>query len=661
MHQHLFFSRIQKIGLSLIFSFFIASGAYAAGWASLLSSVSSSLYAIDFSGTTGYAVGADGSLVYTSDRGKTWKEGSLSTSKDFFDVAAVSSTVAYASGESGVIAKTEDGGKTWKFLDSSTSVSLYEIVMTSTSTGYTVGASGVILKTTDSGKTWKEQTSGISVALYGLSFVSNSSSTLWAVGENGVILKTTDSGSTWKQETSATSVDLTAIDMVSSSAGWIGGENGMVLKTTDGGSHWSLVSVSQIDGYDVKDVAFLSSTGDGFISAEGDRVYKTTDGGANWSHISFPGSSDVLSITYEDEEKIWASGSDGALFGYDVGNPGKPTNFTIRSGSPTHDSTPTFDWSAATDGESSVDHYEFRMDAGSYTDIGSFTSYTVSHVLTSGDHTAYLRAVDDAGNTGSVVSLSFMITETDVPEVGKISPTSAVEDVTVTLSATVSDDHGVDECLLYVNGVKKKTMSVKGEQASVSYTFTDTDSYSVAAQCSDDEGNSTTGSSVTITVSKAITDVESGDLVKTACSDTVYVNDPCTAVYFYGPDGKRHAFPNERVFKTWYKNYDNMVIVTAKVMASIPLGKNVTYRPGVRLIKFDSSNAVYAITRGGVLRPIANGAIAAGIYGSDWVSDIESVSDVFFGNYEMGELIDSTLDYNPTTEKNAVTSISKDL
>ena len=69
-----------------------------------------------------------------------------------------------------------------------------------------------------------------------------------------------------------------------------------------------------------------------------------------------------------------------------------------------------------------------------------------------------------------------------------------------------------------------------------------------------------------------------GSLVKLSCSASSTADDRCRAVYYYGSDGKRHAFPNERVFATWYSDFDNVVEVSPEFLSSLPLGKNVTYR-----------------------------------------------------------------------------------
>ena len=88
------------------------------------------------------------------------------------------------------------------------------------------------------------------------------------------------------------------------------------------------------------------------------------------------------------------------------------------------------------------------------------------------------------------------------------------------------------------------------------------------------------------------------------------MNDPCKAVYYYSAGGERHAFPNEKVYFTWYQGFDDVVIVTDDFMASISLGANVTYHPGKKMVTFQSTHDVYAVEIGSVLRLVMSEEIA---------------------------------------------------
>ncbi len=119
-----------------------------------------------------------------------------------------------------------------------------------------------------------------------------------------------------------------------------------------------------------------------------------------------------------------------------------------------------------------------------------------------------------------------------------------------------------------------------------------------------------------------------------------------SAVYYIGTDGKRHAFPNSKVYFTWYADFSQVQIVNLTQLSSIPLGSNITYKPGVRMVKFTTDPKVYAVDKGGVLRWIASEDLATAFYGSAWNTMIDDVSDAFYVNYTFGAHIISTADFS---------------
>jgi hypothetical protein len=113
------------------------------------------------------------------------------------------------------------------------------------------------------------------------------------------------------------------------------------------------------------------------------------------------------------------------------------------------------------------------------------------------------------------------------------------------------------------------------------------------------------------------------------------------AVYSCGADGKRYVFPNQKTYATWYKDFSAVQTVSDAELAAVPLGKNVTYRPGVKLIKIQTDPKVYAVGRGGTLRWVMTSDIAAKLYGKNWAKLVEDLSDAFFTDYQVGEPITS--------------------
>ncbi len=116
--------------------------------------------------------------------------------------------------------------------------------------------------------------------------------------------------------------------------------------------------------------------------------------------------------------------------------------------------------------------------------------------------------------------------------------------------------------------------------------------------------------------------VDPGTLIRVADS---------SAVYYVANDGKRYAFPNSKTYDTWYPDFSEVQVVSS--LSNYPLGGNISYRPGTRLIKIESDNRVYAVEPGGVLRWVASEEVARALFGNDWNKQIDDVPVIFFSDY----------------------------
>ncbi|MCE9586550.1 thrombospondin type 3 repeat-containing protein [Candidatus Uhrbacteria bacterium] len=137
------------------------------------------------------------------------------------------------------------------------------------------------------------------------------------------------------------------------------------------------------------------------------------------------------------------------------------------------------------------------------------------------------------------------------------------------------------------------------------------------------------------------------------------------ALYWLGADGRRYVFPNEATYRSWYPvNADCPVIrqISEADMRDIPIGGNVTMRPGVHLLKITTDPALYAVSRGGVLHRLDSEATAEALYGLGWWREhTVDVPDVFFVNYTIGSPIFSASDYDPFAEFTGTDTIDQDL
>jgi hypothetical protein len=141
-----------------------------------------------------------------------------------------------------------------------------------------------------------------------------------------------------------------------------------------------------------------------------------------------------------------------------------------------------------------------------------------------------------------------------------------------------------------------------------------------------------------------------GDLLKGTSS----------TVYYYAKDGKRYIFPNFKTYFSWYTNFSAVKKITDSQLGEILRGNNVTYRPGVKMVKIQLDPKVYAVAANGTLRWIKTEALARVLYGDTWASKIDDVPEIFFLNYTIGTPIETTADFNPAAATSVAANIAAD-
>lgn len=272
------------------------------------------------------------------------------------------------------------------------------------------------------------------------------------------------------------------------------------------------------------------------------------------------------------------------------------------------------------------------------------------------------------------------------PNISSVVPTTAAAGVAVNLSASVDSAIPIQRCSLWVDLAEIGEMTVINGTASMPYTFSSGGSRIAFVFCRDVNGGMSAGATTAINVSgatqvspplstptptptpsptptpapvaaptstttaPAAPSADAGKLLKLVCPEIADSNHPCHAVYYIGNDGKRHAFPNSRVYFTWYGNFDSVQEVSSTVLSGFLLGTNVTYRPGVKMVKFATDPKVYAISRGGILRWVRTEELARAYYGDAWNTKIDDIPDTFYTNYTFGADINTVTDYNPANE-----------
>jgi len=120
-----------------------------------------------------------------------------------------------------------------------------------------------------------------------------------------------------------------------------------------------------------------------------------------------------------------------------------------------------------------------------------------------------------------------------------------------------------------------------------------------------------------------------------------------TTVYYYGSDGLIHPISNYKVYLTWYSDFSQIRVITQKEIGQLRQGRDIAYRPGIRLLKLPSDPKVFAVDDNRALRWIVDETTAAGIYGDNWVEYINDISVEEYEQYQGGSHITKAEEFDP--------------
>jgi len=242
-----------------------------------------------------------------------WDAQSSGISTDLHSVHFVDDDIGWAVGASGEILNTSDGGTTWTAQTSGTTSILRDVQFINSSTGIAVGNSSTFLKTINGGSTWTAVTPGISDTIFYSVFWSTNTSA-WAVGELSRIRKSSDSV-TWSNGApngTGTSEDLKSVFFINSSTGWVAGNNAALLRTYDTGDNWSSITFGALD---FSQIYFINESTGWVVGNSGgtSEIYKTMDSGTNWS-LQFSTTVTLNSVHFVTVDDGWIAGDSGVIF-----------------------------------------------------------------------------------------------------------------------------------------------------------------------------------------------------------------------------------------------------------------------------------------------------------------------------------------------------------
>ena len=462
--------------------------------------------------------------------------------------------------------------------------------------------------------TWIQKESG---AINAYHDVTRSNDNIVAVG-NGTVYSS--DASTWLQATSITSSWLNSIAKDSSGTLYAVGDSSTLISSINNGISWSPIGLN-ISNSNLYAIAFGGTSG--FIAGSDGRFLYHSDQTNLWIQSNSPVTTQINALSaLSDSKTAFAVGNNGVFLKTTAGgvnwtNLGSIIGEHLRGVYFKDEQT---GWVVGTNGT-------FLKTTSGGT--------TWSSVSVEGLSAQELFAIEANGETMVIAGKNIVLRSEDG---GATWTSETFGDVTLAFRGVSIDDNGE----VWVAGTKDDVWSkiYKFEISEEPVVVPEEEIPPVITEPTD------------------FGEASSGDLIKTVCTASADVYDPCKAVYFLSEDGKRHAFPNERVYFTWYSNFNGIVEVSSEFMGSRTLGKNVTYHPGKKMVKFQSMPSVYVVKKGSVLRAIASEEVARQMYGETWNQQIDDIADVFYGNYTFGEKVESSYDYDRLIAEASVSSLN---
>lgn len=262
------------------------------------------------------AVGNAGTAIKTADTGVTWSNmgAAVGTTENLMTVSAADNNRAMVAGSRGFVAFTPNAGK--KFtkqnpglptLSQDFPATVNGIWMADKQNAFAVAEQGEVRNTTDAGTTWMPYTYGTLSDLNAARHVSTQA--LWAVGAGGTVINSMDAGQTWYQQPSGAAQALRGLKMVDALHGWTVGGAGTIRYTSTGGWSWvtqTSGSAQQLNAVDANGSANAIAVG------AGGAIVHTTNTGATWAAATVvPTTVSVNGVSMSSVATAWAVASSG--------------------------------------------------------------------------------------------------------------------------------------------------------------------------------------------------------------------------------------------------------------------------------------------------------------------------------------------------------------
>lgn len=240
--------------------------------------------------------------------GPGWQQEWSGTSKDLLGIDFVDRLHGWAVGAGGTILATSDGGSTWNTQRSGVTTDLSSVSFVDALHGWAAGKADTIVMTSNGGATWTVAHTGVGRDLRGVQFIDTSHGWVVAVDSPpyGSLLATSDGGRHWTSLTTPIQTYAAAARFADRLHGWVS-DGTSIAATSDGGTTWTTVKSSAYPWYEITCTDSMHAYA---LDGSAPFVNATNDGGATWqSHVVYQQGASLSGITAVDPHHLWAVGN----------------------------------------------------------------------------------------------------------------------------------------------------------------------------------------------------------------------------------------------------------------------------------------------------------------------------------------------------------------
>lgn len=284
---------------------------------------------------TAWLVIANGDLLQTTDRGRTWSTRRDRSMGPLKRVSFIDQNRGWAVNESGEVWTSRDRGLSWGRLSRLEYGERCDALTFIDETHGWAFEPFSLWSTEDGGVSWKRffplaNNNSITEPFHRFQFLNLKMG--WLGGENGAIYHTSDGGRVWNARRTRRNADISALFFLDERRGWLSlRPNCTLLRTDDGGETWSELPAPSQD-LELRSIHFKNKN-DGWGAGFGKEVdatrfdkslgvlLRTNDGGQTWYTIN-PDQKDSFydKVYFTDEQHGWLVGQKTICYTNDGGD-----------------------------------------------------------------------------------------------------------------------------------------------------------------------------------------------------------------------------------------------------------------------------------------------------------------------------------------------------